>query len=75
MSIKSSINKVSRLRVLFFLYNYKNRVLAHFQTRLCISNSMNKIFIHEIHNICIHQIALVIETELNFSFSDITHTH
>ena len=36
---------------------------------------MNKIFIHEFHNICIRQIALVIETELNFSFSDITHTH
>ena len=35
MSIKSSINKVSNIRELIFIfsYNYKNRVLACFQTR------------------------------------------
>ena len=34
MSIKSSINEVSNIRVLFYFpYNYKNRVLACFQTR------------------------------------------
>ena len=36
MSVKSSINKVSSIRVLFFFYFpyiYKNRVLACFQTR------------------------------------------
>ena len=35
MSIKSSINKVSNIRVLLFHfpYNYKNRALACFQTR------------------------------------------
>ena len=35
MSVRSSINKVSSIRVLFFYvpYIYKNRVLANFQTR------------------------------------------
>ena len=33
MSVKSSINKVSSIRVFFFFYNYKNGVLAYFQTR------------------------------------------
>ena len=34
MSIKSSMNEVSNIRVLFYFpYNYKNRVLACFQTR------------------------------------------
>ena len=42
MYIKSSINKVSSIRVLFFFYIpyiYKNRVLAYFQTR---PNLLNK---------------------------------
>ena len=34
MSMESSINKVSNIRVFFYFpYNYKNRVLACFQTR------------------------------------------